>query len=256
MNQKRNLVINSFQVLLIIFTILTIRLPVSAQEKKEFETLRDDIQKLLPPLEALIDSAMLHNPMVRYKDLDIDVNRYKLKLDRALWIKDFGIQGTGQYGTFDNFSTNSAEGQSPSLMAIRSNQLNYQGGLFLKLPIYDMLSRKSQIKMDKVVIEQAQNFSRYQRNDLRQTIIKQYNDLIVKNKILKIKAKYAETCKISMQMVEKDFLNGVISITEYTRISGIFSMAEADLESAKMDFRTSYMILEEMVGIKFHVLND
>ena len=247
---------NSFLTLLIIFTFLAIQISGAAQEKKKFDITNDDIMEFLPPLEALIDSAMLHNPMIRYKDLDIDVNRYKLKSDRALWTKDFGIQASGQYGTFDNFSTNSAEGQSPSLMAIRSNQLNYQGGLFLKLPLFDISNRKNQIRMDKVVLEQAQSFSKYQRSDLRQTIIKQYNDLIVKYRILKIKSKYAETSKVSIQMAEKDFLNGIISVAEYTRLSGILSSTETDLESAKMDFRTAYMILEEIIGIKFHIIKD
>ena len=110
--------------------------------------------------------------------------------------------------------------------------------------------------MDKVVLEQAQSFSKYQRSDLRQTIIKQYNDLIVKYRILKIKSKYAETSKVSIQMAEKDFLNGIISVAEYTRLSGILSSTETDLESAKMDFRTAYMILEEIIGIKFHIIKD
>jgi len=247
---------NRFLTLLIIITFLAIRISGAAQEKKKFEIMKDDIETMLPPLNALIDSAMTHNPMIKYKDLDIEVNKYKLKADRSLWTKDFGIQGTGQYGTFDNFSTNATEGQSPSLMAIRSNQLNYQGGLFLKIPLFDISSRKNQIRMDKVVLEQAQSFSKYQRSDLRQTIIKQYNDLIVKYRILRIKSKYAETSKISIQMAEKDFQNGIISITEYTRLSGILSSSEADLESAKMDFRTAYMILEEIIGIKFHLINE
>ena len=77
--------------------------------------------------------------------------------------------------------------------------------------------------------------------------------MIVKHKLLKIKSKYAETAKINMEMAEKQFLNGVVSVAEYSAITEIVSRSEADYESSKMDFRTAFMILEEIVGIKFNL---
>lgn len=110
--------------------------------------------------------------------------------------------------------------------------------------------------MAKAEIEQAKSFSQVQRNELRQFVIRQYNELIIKQRLLKIKAKYTETSRIHMQMVEKEFINGAITLTEYSSLSEIASRAESELESAKMDFRTAYMILEEIVGMKFNLQID
>jgi len=241
-----------FLIPVIIIAFLYIPLTGFAQDSKAFDLLYDDIESLLPPLETIIDSAISNSPYVKFRDLQIDVNGYKLKADRSLWMKNLGIQTDVRYGTFDNFSTNTAEGQNPALIATRSNQLNYGAGAYIKLPLYDFMNRKNQIRLAKAEVDQAQNLSLVQRNEVRQLVIKQYNDLIIKSRILKIKLKYAETSKINMEMVEKEFLNGIIAVSEYARISESVSRTETDIETAKIDFRTAYMILEEIVGVKFN----
>ena len=213
--------------------------------------MKDNIESILPPLETIIDSAIKNDFYVKFRDQQITVNDSKLKAERSGWTKNLGIQTDVRYGTFDNFSTNTAAGQNPNLFATRSNQLNYGAGAYLKIPIYDIVSRKSQIRLAKAEVEQAQSLSQDQRNTVRQTVIKQYNDLIVKHRILKIKSKYAETSKINMAMAEKEFLNGVIPITEYSRQSESASRTETDFETSLMDFKTAYMLLEEIAGVKF-----
>jgi len=111
------------------------------------------------------------------------------------------------------------------------------------------------IRLSKAEIDQARSFSLVQRNELRQLVIRQYNEVIIKQRLLKIKTKYTETSRIHMELVEKEFINGAITLTDYSSLSEIASRAESELESAKMDFRTAYMILEEIVGMKFNLTN-
>ena len=240
-----------FQIL--ILTIITNWYSSLAQDVNSIDILKDDIEFMLPPLETLIDSAIANNPNVKFSDLQITVNRYKLRADRTLWTKNLGIQTDIRYGTFDNFSTNTSEGQNPSLIASRSNQMNYGAGAYIKLPFYEIVNRKNQINIDEAEIEQAKYFSLVQQKELRQTVIKQYNDLIVRQRILKIKSRYAETSRINMQMVEKEFSNGIISVSEYASIAESVSRTETDFETSRMDFLTTFMILEEIVGIKFNL---
>ena len=240
-----------FHLLLFLFSLMTIQISGYGQESKEFDLMKDNIESILPPLETIIDSAIKNDFYVKFRDQQITVNDSKLKAERSGWTKNLGIQTDVRYGTFDNFSTNTAAGQNPNLFATRSNQLNYGAGAYLKIPIYDIVSRKSQIRLAKAEVEQAQSLSQDQRNTVRQTVIKQYNDLIVKHRILKIKSKYAETSKINMAMAEKEFLNGVIPITEYSRQSESASRTETDFETSLMDFKTAYMLLEEIAGVKF-----
>ena len=100
-----------------------------SQTYKEPDILKSDIEPVLPSLGNLIDSAIAHNPTVRYRDLQIIVNKCQYKANRTQWLKNLGIQADVRNGTFNNFSTSTSEGQNPDLLASRSNQTNYGVGL-------------------------------------------------------------------------------------------------------------------------------
>ena len=226
-----------------------------SQQSKTIDLSIDNIELMLPPLETIIDSAIAKNPNVKSRDLQIKSNTLKLKSDRADWTKNIGFQTDIRYGTFDNFASNVVEGQNPALSSTRNTQTNYGVGAYIRIPFYDFINRKNQINISKAEIEQAKSFSLVQRNELRQQVIRQYNELITKQRLLKIKIKYTETSRTHMQLVEKEFINGAITLTEYSSLTEISSRAESELESAKMEFRTAYMILEEIVGMKFNLSN-
>jgi hypothetical protein len=74
-----------------------------------------------------------------------------------------------------------------------------------------------------------------QEDEIRQKVIKMYHDIILKQKILKINSK-ALGDKVNMQMVEKEFRNGVVPISEYVRITTITAEAEVAFESVMSEF--------------------
>ena len=244
-----------FSIPVIFFTLLFFQFPGIAQQGKAFDLFKDNIESILPPLETIIDSAIARNPYVKFRDLQITVNEQKLSTSRLDWTRDLGFQTDMRYGTFDNFASNVVAGQNPSLLSTKNTEINYGVGAYIRIPFYDFLNRRHQIKFAKAEVAQAQSYSQVQRNELRQLVIKQYNELIVRHRLLKIKSKYVETARINMAMAEKQFLNGIINIAEYSNVTEIVSRSEADFESSKMEFRTAYMLLEEIVGIKFNLTN-
>jgi outer membrane protein TolC len=225
-----------------------------AQSARKFDLMKDDISGILPPLETLIDSAITNDPHILFRDQQIIVNTNKFKANRIEWTKNIGIQADLRYGNFYSYSTNSAGGIDPSISS-NHNDTKYGGALYLNLPFYTLANRKNQLKIAKTEIEQAQSMALAQRDERRQLVITQYNDVILKQHLIKIKAKYLETARVNMQMIDKEFSNGIISVSEYARISETISRTETDFENARMDFLTAYMILEEIVGFKFNIVN-
>lgn len=245
----------SLKILIIIVNILLLQISGVAQTAQEKDLLNIEIVTVLPPLGHLIDSAIAHNPYVRYRDLQIIVNKCKYNADRSQWLRNMGVQTDIRHGTFDNFSTNTSEGQNPSLFATKSNQTNYGVGAYIKFPLYDLVNRKNQVNLAKTEVEQAESMAEVQRDEVRQLVIRQYQELILNQKLIRNKSKYFETAKVSMAMAEKEFQNGVIPVGEYSRISEIANRAADDFETARINFITSYLILEEIVGIKFNLKN-
>lgn len=233
------------------FTILFFKFSGFGQELSKFNLMDDNIESMLPPLETIIDSAITNNPFVRFRDLQIGINKNKLQANQSQWSRNLGLQADGRYGTFNNFSTNTSEGQTPSTFSTLSSQFNYGVGAYIKFPLFDVIGRKTQVNLAELEVGQAEEMSQMQRLEVRQAVIKQYNELILKQRILRNKSNYIETARISMVMAEKEFQNGIIPVSEYTRISEIVSKAELDFETAKVDYSNAYMILQELAGIKF-----
>lgn len=221
-----------------------------SQNTDSVRTVNNDSVVIFPPLRDLIDSAISHHPGVRYRSFEVKVKESNLQTQQNSWTRNLGLQTDTRYGTFDNFSSND-NGQSTTLLNTTNKQLNYGIGLYMKLPLYDLLNRKNQVKQAKNELEQARSLEEVQETEIRQMVIKQYQDALLRQRLLRIKAQNLGNARVNMEMVDKEFRNGIIPVSEYARISDIVFRAETDFESAKTEFITAKMILEEMVGFKF-----
>jgi outer membrane protein TolC len=207
----------------------------------------------LPPLSVLIDSACLNNAFVQYRDLDILVQEGNLKTDRTYWLRNFGLQTDVRYGTFDNFRSSASDGEIPVNTLTSNTEFRYGFGAYMKFPLVDLVNKRNLQKIGKLEIEKAQKMAESEREAVRDKVIHQYNDLVLKLRLFKIRSRQIETARINMQMAEKEFVNGVIPVTEYARLSEISTGVESNYEISRMDVLTALMILEETTGMKFKI---
>lgn len=233
--------------------LITTQFSGIAQEAKTFDVVKDDVESMLPPLSALIDSALAHNSYVKYRDNQIIVNEANLKTKQSQWTRNIGIQTDVRYGTFNNFNNNTQGGQTPDIYSTLTTEFNYGVGAYLKIPFDEMFDRKNLVKTAKLQLEQANNMAGVQRDELRQLVIRQYNQLILSHRLLRIQSKYLEITRFNQETADKDFHSGTLTVNEYSRISELTTNAETDFQKVKSEFNTSYLILEELVGMKFHL---
>jgi len=218
-----------------------------AQNSAAIETPAQRTGISIPPLNVLIDSAINHNAMVRYRTQNVGAKEANLKSEKLYWTRNFGIQADGRYGNFNNNSITAVEGSS-TLLASSTTQFNYGVGLYLKLPVFDAINRKNQVKIGKIEMEQAESLAEAQKDEVRQLAIKLYQDLTLKQKLLIINSQNLGNAKVNMEMVEKEFRSGVISIYEYVRLSDMTSRIESDYENAKSDFLLAKKLMENLIG--------
>lgn len=219
----------------------------TAQNSSSNETKANKNGISIPPLYVLIDSALNHNAMVRYRTQEIGAKETNLKSQKIYWTRNFGIQADGRYGNFNNNSISVVEGTS-TLLASSTNQLNYGIGVYLKFPVFDAINRKNQVRRGKIEMEQAKSLAEAQKDEVRQLVIKQYQELTLKQKLLNINSQNLGNAKVNMEMVEKEFRSGVISIYEYVRLSDMTARIESDYENSKSDFLLAKKLMENLVG--------
>jgi outer membrane protein TolC len=221
-----------------------------AQAPAAMDTAASAKNSVMPSLEVLIDSAIKHNAMLKYRNLEVEIKESNLITQRNAWLRTFGLQGDSRYGTIDAFSTN-ANGITTSSNSTQSKQLNYAMGVYIKIPVFEMVNRKTQIRQAKAEIAEAKTMAVAQQDEIRQLVIRQYQEFLLRQKLMSIKSLNLGSATVNMDMVEKQFRNGVIPVTEYVRLSDMTSRIQSDYELAKSEFLLSKKILEEITGFTF-----
>ena len=206
----------------------------------------------IPPIEVVIDSVLKNSAMLSFRKHHIGVKTSTLKSERIFWTRNIGLQADTRFGNLNNFAT-SEDGVSNTAAFTTAKQFNYSAGVYLKFPIFDFFNRKNQIKLAKLEVEEAKSMADFQEQEIRQTVIRLYQDLILKYKLLRIKSQSLGNGRVNMQMVEKEFRNGVVAISEYVRITSMTSNMESDYELAKSNFLVAKQLLEDMAGFVFNV---
>ncbi len=240
---------NSLKITIALCIVCFQTLDLVAQSGNE-NTLKATATKLfIPHLSQLIDSALVHSGMVSYRRLEIDAKESNLKSKRRYWTRNFGVQADTRYGTFNNFSTTSGSNSTINL-ASNTKQLNYNVGFYLKIPIFDVINRKSQIKKAKAELAQAAGLAKSQESEVRSSVIRHYEDLKLKQNILELRASNLGSARVNMEMVAKEFRNGAIETSEYVRISDMTSRIAVEFEKAKSAFFLSKKLLENQIGFE------
>jgi len=234
--------------ILILFQLIGASLSAQESGVKKIES--TDLSSYLPTLETLIDSALENNPYVQFRNQQVIVNQCKIQTNKIEWTRNMGIQTNVGYGNLFNSSLNYIDGTTPTGLKTNRSETHYSAAAYINMPISTFANRKNLNKMAEAELEQARQMAEMQRNEVREEVINRYNNVLLKSRLLKIRSNYRETTSTSMQMAEKEFLNGVIPITEYTRLTEISTKAESDYEIARTDFFTAFMLLEEIVGFK------
>ena len=165
--------------------------------------------------------------------------------------RNFGIQADTRYGTFDNFSNN-INGPNTVTLSSTTTQTNYGIGLYLKITVFDVFNRKSDIKKSKSEISQAESLVEFQEYEIRETVIRYYEDLILKENLLEIQAINLSDAKVNKEMAKKEFTNGQMEIYEYIRISDITAGVATEFEKAKSNLLLAKKLLENYTGVKIN----
>nr|WP_315224022.1 TolC family protein [uncultured Flavobacterium sp.] len=240
-----------FKITIILYLLFFQISELKAQSSIENESKSSNTKLIIPSLNVLIDSAIVNNGMLNYRKLEIDSKDCNLKSKRQYWTRNFGIQANTGYGTLNNLSSISGDDSTVNT-ASNTQLLNYNVGLYLKIPVFDVINRKSQIKQAKSELEQAKSLAKSQEDELRQAVIRNYEELLLKQNLLELRASNLGNARVNMEMVEKEFRNGLIPISEYVRISDMTSRIAAEFEQAKSEFMVSKKLLENLTGIEIN----
>lgn len=212
----------------------------------EINPIISDITEYIPPLNALIDSAIFNSNSIKAKVNNVSIAQTSLITTKKIWLKNLSLEGYYNYGTSDYYTVNAAVINNSQQVSNR-----YILGASLRIPIYEFFDRKNYIRTKKFEYEKIYFESETEKDYIRKQIILSYNDLILKQKIFKITNESYLDAKMQSEMAELQFSKGEIPLSEYARIKDIKAKSQIQLETSKIEFLNAYMIMQEFTGVKF-----
>lgn len=216
----------------------------------------DDITLRIPPLEDLIDSAIVHSPLLLSQDADIAIWKYKIKSARRDWMQNLFLDAHAQNDIWDAFTNNKTSyGDDNTILSYQNNN-RLLAAVSFRLPMDDLWDRRNRIKTATKEVERSMALKSNLILELRKSIILLYNTLIVNQRKLKIANENVISNSLQKDLAEKEFLNGQSSLYELARINEMYRKAVYDYEDARIEFYNAYMLLQEITGIKFNAVNN
>lgn len=238
--------------LLIVLTVLLYHITVAQRPgDASFDPLSDNITDYLPPLEALLDSAVSNAPQVTYEKMRTDYYRYEVKSAKRAYMEHFYFEPELNYGQY-YFNDKDELTRLDRFYLTQSHRWNFNFAFAIRFPLTSIVDRRNRINKQKKWVEISMAQQEINRQEVRANVIELYNTLVQQQRILKINNDYQHYTKIQMEMAENEFVNGQISTAEITRLKEIATRGAIEYEKAKAEFETAYDLLQNLVGMKFN----
>lgn len=202
----------------------------------------------MPTLEQAINRGMQNAYLLKEQDLRIEIEAYRLKSTKSLWMDAIQVKGEAKYGSVDDviikeYNSGDIEGHYGS-----STNTRYAAGVYINLSLFDVTNRKRSMRISKNELKLAELKKEEITKRLRELIIIKYNKLLLSQSLLKVKSKAKEASSLQVKMAEVEFKNGQINIYEFSRVIESDSKAQSEFESVKMDYALAYRLIMEIIG--------
>lgn len=205
----------------------------------------------LPLLDALLDSTMVHSPLLKQQDEQIAIRQLQLERKRKQWLEYLNVETYIQYGNNANVISSSFDTGLNNNLNTTSIQTRYGTGLTFKYPIFNLFSRGKDISIARREISSASYQKAVLVQELRRTIIELYSKALLAHSLLVIKVGAMETSSLAVKLGEIDFRDSKISLSDLSKITDANMKNETEYQLALSDLRLSLELLQELSGYKF-----
>jgi len=210
-----------------------------------------DLQQQLLPLDNIIDIAIAHSASVKFQSDLIDAAKSQLNFSKLVWTNN--IMGFVNYSS-GNQSIVSSDNQNAGNLSSSNITNGYRLGIQINLPLYELVGRKSRVNLYKY----QYNSTIAKRDEaieaLKRNVIQIYYSLLYYNNLLNIRSEAKQSAISQLSVAQKQFKDGIIDISELSRIKTFEVNARADYEEAKREFSISYFQIESLIGVSIQQL--
>ena len=244
------LIVNKPLLILLLFVHTSIAVAqVKKQASEDWQLIFFERPATAIPL--LTNAAVEHSARLKALSIEKSISQEDIKLAKKNILGAVSINGNYGYG---NLAGGGVTDPGNSSLFRTSPSIRYFAGIGVGLPLDRAVSRGALLKKQELNYQRAEMEQQEQQNQLRQQIIQLYQNVLLTKKLLALQQQAYVTVHTNYQLMEKQFRQGQLSLPELSAASSQLTQAAIAQESARSQFDTAFMLLEEIAGAKISSL--
>jgi outer membrane protein TolC len=204
----------------------------------------------LPPLQALIDSALVHSPVLKGAGQEVLMSQYELTDAQKDWMQKINFAADFRYGSQFDYSrlSSSAGGLLPISESVIAP--SYGIGVSAYMPVSDIFDHKRKKQKAKLKIEQSETRREELAQTVKQTVIAAYYDVLTAQKTLATRAEISASAGMLYDQSKLDYSENRIALADFTKANEAYLNAQNEVEIQKFTLFKAVRTLEVMVGVE------
>jgi len=200
-------------------------------------------------LPLLMEAAIAHAPELQNADATNLIAVEQRKVIRKNFYSGFSLNSAYQYGTLRNWGSTTEP--ISSLNAFNQPiQAQYFAGFSIALPLGQLLSRHNLTKIQDLTISQTVENRKIVERSIRQLVITRYQAMVLAKGQLELHQEAFQSAVVSQEIANRQFKRGSILIDAMSTVQQTYTTAAVALQSAKVNYETSLLMMEETIGTK------
>jgi outer membrane protein TolC len=195
--------------------------------------------------EKLVQLAWNNNPLNEVLRSEVKISEYAIKRNKADWWDIIHLQGNLNEFTVNKYllgeDDEADRAQRADFYPLYNIRANISLGMFVRIP-YNSRINKQQLSI-------AESNLDARKLEIRNVVMKTYNEYVLKEKIYKIQAQVFSDVENAHKLLEQKFKNGETSFEAYSASQGNYSRASIILLTAETDYKNIKLDLEKLIGV-------
>ncbi|SFQ52086.1 TolC family protein [Hymenobacter arizonensis] len=205
----------------------------------------DSPETALPLLTA---AALRHSAQMKAMELEKGIAKQNVTLAKEAIFNNVAVGANYSYGNLLAVGNLGVD-----QIAIR-NTPRYSAVASLNLPLGQFVSRGNNIKREQLALQRTEALQQDRENQIREQIIPMYQSVRLARKVFTLQQEALVNVRTNYQLAEKQFRQGQMTLQELSGANSSLTSASVALESARNQYDTAFMLLEEVVGAKISTL--
>jgi outer membrane protein TolC len=243
---------NIQQFLLILIGIVAFSKTTRAQADSILLDPKFDIEVMLPTLDSLYEIAKLNNPTLKQEAAATRSAQWAARYTRWIWAQNLSVFYNYSLGSLPFFAyADPSQPQGQELIQVREG---YRAGVNLQLSVFDVMGQRGKVNemKEKAIFQKHKRDAEAQ--ELRRKLSAFYADMVGYSRLYKGRNEDFLMQVVACQVAEKEYREGVIHMSEYSRQKNVLSDAEAAYHEAFRFFYGSLTQFEAILGVPLYTV--